>query len=126
MGKNKDHLMDEAREMLSDAQGMIKDAVEMLRGTAAELQDASKEVRQEFEDQTREFRRQVESMRNQSSKEKKELAKEPAAEWKKTDPLKLLRVDVTGRSNFSILLKAAFKLLFRGKATFLFKKPIKL
>ena len=126
-----DRLMDEAQEMLEDARSLLKDAVEMIPGISAEFQAVSVEDRKEFDDQLREFRRQAAATKNQdrpktAPKDAPKEPVEPAADWKKTDPLMFLRVDVTGRSNFGILLRSAFRLLFAGKSTFVFKKPVKL
>jgi hypothetical protein len=132
-------LMDEAREMLDEAREMLDDAVELLHGTKASLIDAPKDVRQEFDEQVRELRREAAAMRNVSKPSplnapapteitpEVPIIKTPEPlQWKKTDPLKLLRVDVTGRDNFKTMLKAAFKVLLAGKATFVFKKPVQM
>ena len=130
MGRSEqDRLMDEANEMLDDARSILSDAVNLLDGANAELVDASDEMCKEFGEQVREMRRQAAATRNDPKR--KVPVDEPVvssapdpAQWKKTDPLKLLRVTVTGRQNFKVLFVAAFKVLLSRKATFLFRKPI--
>ena len=41
-------------------------------------------------------------------------------------PVEFLMVQVTGANQFWILFKAAFRVLFSGKASFIFKKPLKI
>ena len=134
MGRSEtDRLMDEAREMLEEARGMLNDSFNMVGNSAAELVDASKEIRKEFDEQVREFRRQAASTKNDPNSVKKpesslETTIDPVNEpsqWRNTDPLKMLKVDITGRKNFSVLLKAAFKVLFSGRASFMFSKPVR-
>jgi len=91
----------------------------------------TREMRRDFEEAIAGFRKaaaeraRAERASGKAPERKPDDPVAPVGEWRKGEPLKLLRVSVTGRSNFGVLMAAAFRLLFTGRTTFTFRKPVR-
>lgn len=133
MGKREENrLFDEAVEIAAGEVCLLD--ISMTTTATAQIEEASAVIQRDFNNLRRELERSKRELWNARDKAMKSgipivtsvqgVQGVPNAVPSLNEPVKVVRVEVSGRANARILRKAARELFLYGKTTFVFAKPV--